>query len=346
VAALGHYLGSDPLDINPRQLDDHAMTPEGADDDSDDPVTGQVQELNRDFYRLEPTTYFLFRLRNLVLSAGRGLELEQLLIKGVEVGVFKLSAPDGSRLDSLDEEQEEERHAFVTLETEVLLHHLSETLLRLYLAHEHSPPCPWISLSRERSPRRFKKKAAALLDRLETVEGQELLTRAFFGTTDRSTIGGEAVSEEMWTELVDSCRLWLSWFARYILDGDVYNAAKHGLGVHPQRIALTVEIDGEAFIGGSGPCLEFLQSVRDADGHRRWRRTTKWVQWDRLFGAVHIACQLIDRLWTVARARYAGSGEIDLELRVFASPSELFESEEMSLAKISHSLGFDADSLP
>lgn len=37
-------------------------------------VKAKVEKLNVDFYELEPTTYFLFRLRNLVLSAGCGLE--------------------------------------------------------------------------------------------------------------------------------------------------------------------------------------------------------------------------------------------------------------------------------
>lgn len=307
-------------------------------------VKAKVEKLNVDFYELEPTTYFLFRLRNLVLSAGCGLELEQLMLKGLEVGVFKLSAPEEAQLDSLDKEQRESQHAFVTLETEVLLHHASETLLRLYLAHEHSPPCPWISVSRERSPRRFKKKVAGLLDGLQNPKGRERLCQVFFGTTDRSTFG-EDLSEERWEELIESSHLWLCWFARYILDGDVYNAAKHGLGVHPRRVALKVEIDGQNFLNRSGPCLEFLQSTRDEDGHRQWRRTTKWVQWDRLFGATHIACQLIDRLWTVGRVRYGDAERLNLELRVFATPAELFKSEEMSLATFSHSLGFDADAL-
>lgn len=309
-------------------------------------AAAKVRELNQDFYSREPSAYFLFRLRNLVLSAGCGLELEQLVAGGVEVGVFHLAGNDTRRPSSLDEEQEEDQHAFVTLETEVLLHHVSETLLRLYLAHEQSPPCPWISISRERSPQRFKQKVEELLKRLDTAEGQEQMCLAFFGTADRSTFGEEAPTEETWEELIDSSRLWLSWFARYFLDSDVYNAAKHGLGVYPQRIALKVEIDGHPLLDGSGPCLEYLHSVVDEDNKRQWRRATKWVQWDRLFGAIHVACQLIDRLWTVARVHYGESQRLQLELAVFARPAELFRSEEMALTKFSHSLGFNADALP
>jgi hypothetical protein len=171
------------------------------------------------------------------------------------------------------------------------------------------------------------------------------MSRVFFGTTDRSTFGEKAPSEKTWGELIDNSRVWLCWFARYMLDGDVYNAAKHGLGVQPRRSALSVEIDGENFLNGSGPCLEFLQSVRKENGHREWRQTTKWVQWDRLFAAIHIACQLVDRIWTVGQVRYGDLERFDMELRVFATPSELFKNDEMSLAKFSHSLGFDADAL-
>lgn len=312
----------------------------------DEEVAARITRLNLDFYQLDPATYFLFRLRNLLLSAGRGLELEQLLVGGVKVGVFALNAPEGSEVDSLDEEQRDDQHAFVTLETEVLLHHLSETLLRLYLAHEPEPPCPWISLSRERSPRRFKNKVSGLVERLQTPAGEEDLARVLLGATDRTVFGDGGPSAEEWTELIDNSRLWLTWFARYMLDGDVYNAAKHGLGVHPKRTGMKVEIDGKELTEAAGPALEFLHSVKlEGEGRRQWQRTIKWVHWDRLFGAIHIGCQLIDRLWTVARYRYGEDESLSLEFRVFATPSALLRPEGMDLTKLSRTLGFDAEAL-
>lgn len=260
------------------------------------------------------------------------------------MGVFKLAGPEDVQLDSLDKDQREDQQAFVTLETEVLLHHVAETLLRLYLAHENSPPCPWIAVSRERSPRRFKRKIQNLLERLNTSAGKDAMASVLFGTADRTTFGTKAPSEDQWNGLVNSSADWLAWFGRYILDGDVYNAAKHGLGVSPQNIGLKIEIDGLEFLNGSGPCLEYLHSVPSEEG-KQWKRTTKWLQCDRLFGCIHIACQLIHRLWTVGSVHYGSKESLELELRAFVSPSELFKNEEMALTKFSKSLGFNADGL-
>src|SRR5690348_6121498 len=201
------------------------------DSESDSEIEDRIQRLNHDFYRLEPSSYFFFRLRNLLLSEGRGLELEQLLDQGVDVGTFHAAASKDQELTALDDGQREAQHRFVTLETEVLLHHVGETLLRLYLAHEHWPACPWISLSRERSPRRFKRKVENLLNNLSNEDERDRMAVVFFGTTDRLTFGDDAPDQETWTSLLESSSSWLSWFGRYILDGDVYNAAKHGLGV-------------------------------------------------------------------------------------------------------------------
>jgi hypothetical protein len=185
-----------------------------------------------------------------------------------------------------------------------------------------------------------------LPDRLQTSEGEDKLARVLLGSNDRTFFDEPGFSAEEWKELVDSSRIWLSWFARYMLDSDVYNAAKHGLGVYSKRVGTKVTIDGRDLLEASGPALEFLHSVRlDGEDGRKWQRTTKWVHWDRLFGAIHIACQLIDRLWTVARWRYREEESLSLKLAVFATPSTLLRPEGMNLTKLSRSLGFDADAV-
>ncbi|MGH2938777.1 MAG: hypothetical protein ACRDPE_11740 [Solirubrobacterales bacterium] len=309
-------------------------------------LADRVEQLNNDFFSRSPSDYFLFRLRNLVLSASHGLDLERLVARGVEVGDFTLGEYQGDLGEALDDEQEEAQHSFVTLETEVLLHHVSETLLRLYLVLEQRSPCPWLAMSRERSPRRFKRKVESLVERLGPDGDMQKMSWVFFGAADHRTFGDEALTDELWAELVESSRSWLSWFASYMLDADVYNAAKHGLGVYPQRMALSVEVDGQPLFDGSGPCLEYLHEVRGENDGRAWRRGTKWVHWDHLFGAIHIACQLIERLWIVGRVHYGESARLDLELAVFARPADLFRNDGITLTKFSRSLGIDTDLLP
>lgn len=300
-------------------------------------------ELNNDFYSLEPWVYFHYRLRNLALSAGRGLELQNMVAEGIAVGDFKVGAESYEAEDALTADERRDQQAFVILETEVLLHHAAETLLRLYLAHAGSPDCPWLSMARERSFRRFKKKVADLLDNLSSPQGRDEMSEVFFGTLDRKTLN-PVPDEDKWNSLVENAADWLSWFGKYILDGNVYNAAKHGLGVRPQNSALRVEIDGLAdFLNGSGPCLEYLHTGRNSEGRNQWRRTTKWIKLDRSFGCIHVASVLIHRLWAVASVRHGNRASFELELMTFPSPSEMIGNDEMALATFSRTLRYHED---
>jgi hypothetical protein len=50
-------------------------------------------------------------------------------------------------------------------------------------------------------------------------------------------------------------------------------------------------------------------------------------------------------MWIVARYGYGAADRLDLEFRIFATPSALFRPDGMDLKKVSHPLGFDVDSL-
>jgi hypothetical protein len=306
-------------------------------------ATESLVELNNDFYRLEPWVYFRFRLRNLALSAGRELELQNLLGEGVSVDGFKLGAENFSPKLALDDEERSAQQSFVVLEAEVLLHHVAETLLRLYIAHESDPECPWIAITSERDFGRFKGKVSDLRQNLETPDYRDRAAKVFFGASDWKELR-PAINEDEWTHHLENSIQWLSWFAAYMLDGYVYNAAKHGLGVWPQNSALSVEIDGMPdFLNGSGPCLEYLHTSREADGRIKWRRTTKWVRIDKTFASIHIACALIHRLWSVGSVRHGNFQKADLELFPFPSPSELLANDEMALTNFSRSLRYYED---
>jgi hypothetical protein len=195
-------------------------------------------------------------------------------------------------------------------------------------------------MARERDFRRFKKKVNDLRDGLSSSERRDKMSEVFFGSSDREALN-PAPDADQWQGLLDNSVDWLKYFAQYFLDGNVYNAAKHGLGVWPQNSALKVEIDGlPDFLNGSGPCLEYLHTERNSEGRNQWRRTTKWIQLDRSFGCIHVACALIHRLWCVARVRHGDSNSFEFELRTFPSPSEMLGDDEMVLATLSRTLSY------
>src|SRR5688572_491801 len=106
-------------------------------------------ELNRALYHARPWTYFEHRLRNVILVAGAADRLSDILREGVRAGTIEFEwKPDPDpEVERRDQEQlAEDEERFTITEAEVLLHHASETLLRLYLAHEALPESPWLDL--------------------------------------------------------------------------------------------------------------------------------------------------------------------------------------------------------
>jgi hypothetical protein len=62
-------------------------------------------------------------------------------------------------------ETDEDKHrhdAFLITESQALYHHVSEALIRLFLAHSTLPPCPWIEVAALRNFGVFEQRAAEL----------------------------------------------------------------------------------------------------------------------------------------------------------------------------------------
>jgi len=104
---------------------DHLLAPE------------QFPELNQAFYATKPWEYFNYRNHLLMLAAGASDQLMEIAQQGVSYkGLTYQEKPEEDGGD--DEQAQEARERFVIADSEALLHHASETLLRLYLCHE-----PW-----------------------------------------------------------------------------------------------------------------------------------------------------------------------------------------------------------
>ena len=297
--------------------------------------------LNDAFYRARPHAYFNQRLESLVLVAGKSAQLAELLAEGITIGRLKAGgAPRPNLTEHQRAEVEQDREQFVIAESEVLLHHAAETLLRLYLAHERLPPCPWLVLAGERSFAAFKEKVAQLGEELGDEQRKANVAAVFFGAADRTNLQ-PTPSEDAWSAGLENLSTWLAWFAAHFLDSGVYNAAKHGLALQAGNAAF--QLGDDELISRSGLSLEYVETYKDDSGHRRWRRTTQWVDPDRWMGYIFMACRLMKGLMEVARARYTGAPLTHLDL--FTTPR--FEEtviNEIEFTKLSFDLLYYADS--
>jgi hypothetical protein len=262
--------------------------------------------LNATFYETRPHDYFQHRLSSLLLVAGKRAELEILLNQGLTVGTlrsFGEGFPEGT-----DEERAKAAEVFVTTETEVLGHHVGETLLRLYLAHEAIPPCPWLELSRLRNPGGFKEQVRQRFGPDTDVADpghRDAVARVFYLSDSREGLAPPP-PEAAWSESLAVIEEYLRHFARQFLGGaSLYNAAKHGLAVMPGK--RSARLGDKPIISADGPSIEYLY-VRDrGGGDLRWNRGTHWVRMDLQLALIIRACQIIEALWKAARYRYVPS---------------------------------------
>jgi hypothetical protein len=283
----------------------------------DELLTGDdFPSLNAAFYRAEPADYFDRRLVLLLLTAGNTPGVEELLNRGVTYENFSFPADQISRAEPWHPER------FVTTETVVLLHHLGETLIRLYLGHEATaeegvPPCPWLDLARVRTPGLFKMRARErfLNSPLDTAERRRRVALAFYGAATTRSFEPRPAERE-WTRSLDSIESHLVGFANELLDGGaLYNAAKHGLALGPEHR----EAEFKDLASSSGPSIEYLEVKRD-DDRDRWYRTVDWVNIDLRLAEIGVGVELIRMLWNVARARYV-LPRARIEHRLFDRPT-------------------------
>ena len=264
--------------------------------------------LNADFYRSEPHVYIRHRLSNLMLVAAKDEELSRLLSEGVSFGLIS-TGPKGGEPKVYTESDRESALRFVALEAEVLLHHATETLLRLFLAHAGVPLTPWLEMSRLRSFREFKEivNKRFLEDTPEDRESD--VAEVFYGSNDITNYDPRP-SDDEWAESVRTIDRFLVRFASNLLsDARLYNAAKHGLAVKPGEYGLTLGDQENPLIDRHGMALQYLEVVEG-----QWKRTVEWVETDASVIYIWIATDLMEQLWSVGRRRYTGEGAMEVKI--------------------------------
>lgn len=261
-----------------------------------------TQDLNQFFYRARPHEYFHHRLFNLILLLTKEEEIAKVAADGLNYGLVTVEPAlsyDGQREPS-------PLWAFATCESQVLIHHIAEVLLRLFLAHRGDPPCPALELAYLRLPKEFKTALRGFLDEEERPRRNALM-EVFWGRSDVAHLAREQPEPDWESGAVAIERLLVHGAQRLLTEAPLYNAAKHGLAIATGRSALTIDIDGvDLGMSTAGLNVEYLERVqRDEDGDR-WRHTTRWIDEKTDIAVCYLWTHLIDSLWSVASNRYLG----------------------------------------
>jgi hypothetical protein len=280
---------------------------------------------NQQFYSADPATYFRTRLRLLALAAGRSADLDALLIDGVEYeGLhYKLEA-DADRDGDADSKAE---LAFLTTESQVLLHHAAEALIRLFLAHAKLPACPWIECARLVDFRKFHAKMEMLTKTLDQ-DARDDFGNVFIGEPEA------ALNEDKRSGLEASIKLVQVLARRLTADKKIYNAAKHGMTVFPsQAYAAVKSEEGAVVVEGSGASIAHMEFER-RDGGIAWYEKTTWVSIQQAMWLTELAVGQIDLLWGVAKARYLNETPAGLRVITVEAIDAAFEQMRPSGAMI------------
>ena len=250
--------------------------------------------LNDEFYAGDPAGYFRLRLNMLLLAAGAPDAVNELLEAGV-----RYEGLVTARLGRSSEERGDLQTAYLITESQALLHHVSEALVRLFLAHVGHPACPWLEVASLRSFSKFKKQAEVLTGFSWPEELEQAVPSLFLGAQGSHESNDQADAVEAITRLIRH-------LAKGLLDdSNLYNAVKHGVAVIASAEAhFSVATDeGQPILGSHGTSVGFLES-KDADRQRTWSVTRRWVSIRRALWMSQLALIELDALWAVARARY------------------------------------------
>jgi hypothetical protein len=253
--------------------------------------------LNRAFYASDPSDYFGRRLSHLLRLASQ-TDAELRAEPGrFTFGTLTMTVPG---IDE-DEADEDAHKRFIFVESEVLVHHTAETLLRMFFAHRTAPPAPWIEVSKLRGFGEFKKRLVKLPKTEDVADLRRDIGFVFLGHRQLP----DDVDAERRTEYetgVARITEFLYQYADTLLHrSGTYNAVKHGLAM--QAGEPSVRIGDMAELSAAGPAISYLDQDQK-HGERRWVVRTRWFPLEHELGLAYIGIELLQNLWQLARARY------------------------------------------
>lgn len=276
----------------------------------------QFPELNRQFFREQrgPHEFIHHRMRGLVLAASNNEAITGALNGGLTVGGLAMTGP--IRPDSMTNEDLEH---FAALEATILLHHAAETLVRLVLALEIAPPCPWIEVTALRHD--FKRQVEGLASRSGNDETRDVLVRIFYGQ-DGQLACPTGIDADIWKDSVDGLVMLVRECTDRVLgEAPLYNSAKHGLSAIQGHAGMSLALTGLTLRSDDTPSLTVLES-RKSGGRKKWFETTHWVHADYSLALTYVIAIGIENLWKTARARYVTRLDGDIVVPITATRME------------------------
>lgn len=257
----------------------------------------EFADLNRQFYNGQgPHEYFDNRFSALLRHVSRPNHVDPLAMKYGELKVTESPSEDDT-----DDEDRKERDRFAALDSTVLLHHASESLVRMYLAHAERSSCPWVALAELKQPRAFPTALKKLKRRLSDQDDlllDDIMEVFAYSTTNAPW--GDSAPADSWSKHREALAVLLGFAVNRLLDDSgLYNAAKHGFGVSagPRHMKLGDLIDY------SGPSISYLEYNHAAEVP--WTTSLSWVDPERYLAATFLISKQLKNLWNCALAHYS-----------------------------------------
>lgn len=181
------------------------------------------------------------------------------------------------------------------METEVLLHHCAETLLRFVHAHAEASPCAWVRMAHLTSHRDFKSWVRTTITKAPDDDVAQLCGDIF--ASDPNSV-----------EDRHSCVRYLRLLAEHFLDSDSYNAAKHGMALHGGSERLQVEVADWKLLEQDGMRVSWLTRWPRDDVQRapRWTQVKRLLDADATIALTYTATMLMRSIWVRGRQRHLG----------------------------------------
>lgn len=275
--------------------------------------------LNEEFYSGNtPSTYFRDRLTLLALRAAKPDALAVAAEDGILWGQLWIASDDELDADMPEGYEDAAHTRFVATESQVLFHHTVEALLRMLLAHEGWPECPWLRIAAQKDHGAFREAVTELAQSSWPEERTARVAEVFMG-------GVPEKPTPEWIEHRDNAiRLIRILAARLNDQSPLYNAAKHGLtmiggtaSIHfvpashdpderefdPAAPSAQI-INDRGVVGANGINAVYLEREGKAKTGYTWYHVTRWFTPEEAALLTHVALILMDALWSVAKVRY------------------------------------------